>query len=48
VATAAAVHEAVARLLTDATFATEAARVGASIDAMPSPADVAEVLEGLS
>ena len=43
-----AVHDAVARLVGDPSFADAAARVSESIAAMPSPGDVARVLETLA
>ena len=46
-AAADAVREAVARLLGDVSFRDAAGRVSASIASMPSPDDVAEVLETL-
>ncbi len=47
-ATTDAVRNAVLRLLDDASFRTESGRVSASIDAMPSPEDVAAALEALA
>ncbi|HXA27759.1 MAG TPA: glycosyltransferase [Candidatus Angelobacter sp.] len=47
-ATASAVRDAVSRLLGDASFGDAARRVSASIAAMPSPEDVAAMLESLA
>jgi len=47
-ATTDAVCNAIQRLLDDPSFRTESARVSASIDAMPSPEDVAAALEALA
>jgi len=46
-ATAAAVREAVPRLLGDRSFGEAAQRISASIASMPSPDDVAALLEAL-
>jgi UDP:flavonoid glycosyltransferase YjiC (YdhE family) len=47
-ATAEAVRDCVSRLLGDLSFRDSARRIGASIASMPSPDDVAAVLESVS
>lgn len=47
-ASAAAIRDAVARLLDEPSFRDTARRIGAAIASMPSPDDVAAVLEGLA
>jgi UDP:flavonoid glycosyltransferase YjiC (YdhE family) len=43
-----AVRDAVGRLVDDRSFGTAARRVSRSIESMPSPGEVVEVLEGLA